>query len=105
MVGVIMKKETLEGELLKDSHIFLHPERYRIMELLAEKPMHISELSRALPEERRLVAYHLAALEERGFVTSRYEISELDKSRGKALRVYTTTDKVADVKAKLKKGL
>jgi repressor of nif and glnA expression len=55
--------------------------------------------------ERRLVAYHLSTLEERGFVTSKYVISELDKSKGKALRVYTATDKVADVKAKLKKGL
>jgi hypothetical protein len=55
--------------------------------------------------ERRLFAYHLAALEERGFVTSKYKISELNKSKGKALRVYTVTDKVADVKTKLKKGL
>jgi len=100
-----MKKESLEGELLKDSHIFLQPERYRIMELLAEKPMYISELSRALPEERRLIAYHLAALEECGFVKSRYEISERPRSRGKAIRVYTATDKAAEVKAKLKKGL
>jgi DNA-binding transcriptional ArsR family regulator len=105
MVDVTMEREPLEGELLKDSHIFLHPERYRILELLAEKPMHISELSRAMSEERRLVAYHLATLEERGFVKSKYQISELDKSKGKALKVYTVTDKVADVKEKLKKGL
>jgi hypothetical protein len=39
------------------------------------------------------------------FVTSKYEISDQDKTRGKALRVYTATDKVAEVKAKLKKGL
>jgi hypothetical protein len=38
-------------------------------------------------------------------VTSKYEISELDKSKGKALKVYMVTDKVADVRAKLKKGL
>jgi len=100
-----MKKEPLEGELLKDSHILLHPERYRIMELLAEKPMHISGLSRALGEERRLVAYHLLALEDRGFVTSKYEISQLDKAKGKALKVYTVTDKATDVKAALKRDL
>jgi hypothetical protein len=62
-----MEREPLEGELLEDSHILMQPERYRIVELLAEKPMYIRELSRALPEERRLVAYHLAALEERWF--------------------------------------
>ena len=100
-----MKREPLEGELLKDSHIFLQPERYRILEQLSERPMHISELSRALSEERRLVTYHLMALEERGFVKSKYEISELPNSKGKAIRVYTVTDKVAEVKAKLKKGL
>jgi DNA-binding transcriptional ArsR family regulator len=55
--------------------------------------------------ERRLATYHLAALEERGFVTSKYEISEQEKTKGKALRVYTVTDKVADVKTNLKKGL
>jgi hypothetical protein len=38
-------------------------------------------------------------------VRSKYVISELDKSKGKALKVYTVTDKVADVKAALKKNL
>jgi hypothetical protein len=38
-------------------------------------------------------------------VKSKYEISERPRSRGKALRVYTATDKAAEVKAKLKKGL
>jgi hypothetical protein len=40
-----------------------------------------------------------------GFVKSKYEISEQQKSKGKALRVYTVTDKVTEVKAKRKKGL
>ena len=90
---------------MRDTHIFLHPERYRIMELLAEKPMHISELSRAMREERRLVTYHLVKLEERGFVKSKYALSEQPNSKGKAIRIYTATDKAAEVKAKLKKGL
>lgn len=33
------------------------------------------------------------------------ELSEAPKSKSKALRVYTVTEKVAEVKAKLKKGL
>jgi DNA-binding transcriptional ArsR family regulator len=90
---------------LEDSHIFLQPERYRIMELLAEKPMHISELSRALSQERRLVTYHLLRLEEQGLVTSKYEISEEPRAKGKALRMYTATDLVARVLYKLKKQL
>jgi hypothetical protein len=42
---------------------------------------------------------------ERGFVTSKYEIWERPKTKGKALRVSTVTDKVTDVLAKLQKGL
>jgi len=38
-------------------------------------------------------------------LASNYVISELDKTKDKAIRVYTVTDKVAEVKAKLKKGL
>jgi hypothetical protein len=38
-------------------------------------------------------------------VSSRYEISKEPRAKGEALRVYTITDKVAQVKATLKKGL
>jgi DNA-binding MarR family transcriptional regulator len=62
-----MKRKPIEAELLEDSHIFLQPERYRIVELLAEKPMHINALASTLGMERRLVTYHLQTLEERGF--------------------------------------
>jgi len=57
------------------------------------------------PVKRGASSYHLLVLEERGFATSRYEISEQGKTKGKAIRLYTATDKVADVKATLKKGL
>lgn len=92
----------LKDELLKEAHVILHPIRFKIVELLTEKPMHISEISRALVEERRLVSYHLDTLEEYGFVSSNYKISELPKSRGKALRIYTTTGKVQKVISELK---
>jgi predicted transcriptional regulator len=78
----------LDEVLLEDSHIFLHPVRYRLLELLEGQPLHPNALSSTLGMERRLLAYHLAKLEDRGFVTSRYMISELDKSKGKALKVY-----------------
>jgi hypothetical protein len=38
-------------------------------------------------------------------VKSRYVISELPNSKGKALKVYTVTDKVARVLSELKKQL
>ena len=93
----------MEDRLVKDAHVLLHPIRFRIIELLAEKPMHINGISKAMGEERRLVSYHLLTLEECGFVNSKYEISEAPKSRGKAIRKYWVTDKVEDVISELKK--
>lgn len=90
---------------LKDVHVLLHPMRYRIAELLAEKPMHINEISNALGEERRLVSYHLLTLEEYGFLSSKYEISEQPKSKGKAIKKYWVTGKVEEVFSELKKRL
>jgi predicted transcriptional regulator len=95
----------LEDKLVKDAHVLLHPIRFRIVELLIEKPLHISGISKAMEMERRLVSYHLLTLEEYGFLTSKYEISEEKKSKGKALRKYTVTDKVAKVISELNKGL
>ncbi len=34
----------IEDDLLKEIHVLFHPLRYRILELLAEKPMHINEI-------------------------------------------------------------
>jgi DNA-binding transcriptional ArsR family regulator len=95
----------VEAELSDDSRTFLHPVRCRILELLAEKLMNIDAISIALNMERRLVAHHLFTLDDCGFVKSRYAILQSDEVKGKALRVYTVTDKAADVRAKLKKGL
>ncbi len=93
----------VEDKLVKEAHVILHPIRFRIVELLAEKPMHVSEISKTLGEERRLISYHLDTLEEYGFVTSKHEISKHPKSKGKALRIYWTTDKVREVISKIKK--
>ena len=93
----------LEDTLVKDAHVLLHPIRFRIVELLAEKPLHINGISKAMGEERRLVSYHLLTLEEYGFVSSKYEISEQPKSKGKAIRKYWVTDKVDQVISEIKK--
>lgn len=95
----------LEEDLVKEAHVLLHPIRFKIVELLVEKPMHINAISKALGEERRLVSYHLLALEETGFVKSKYEISENPKSKGKAIRKYWVTEKVENVIANIKKKL
>jgi predicted transcriptional regulator len=93
----------MEDELVKDAHVLLHPIRFRIIELLAEKPLHINGISKEMGEERRLVSYHLLTLEEYGFVDSKYEISDQPKSKGKAIRKYWVTDKVKEVISELKK--
>lgn len=90
-------------KLVKEAHVLLHPIRFRIVELLAEKPMHINEISNAMGEERRIVSYHLQTLEEYGFVNSKYEISENPKSKGRAIRKYWVTGKVDEVISELKK--
>ena len=95
----------IEDRLVEEAHVLLHPIRFRIVELLNEKPMHINGLSKALGEERRLVSYHLLTLEEYGFVNSKYEISEEPKSKGKAIRKYWVTNKVKDVVSKIKKEI
>ncbi len=95
----------IEDDLLKDVHVLLHPLRYRIVKLLAEKQMHINEVSKALGEERRLVSYHLLTLEEHGFLSNNYEISEYQKSKGKAIRKYRVTEKVEEVISELKRRL
>jgi DNA-binding transcriptional ArsR family regulator len=92
----------IEDRLVKDAHVLLHPIRFRIVELLAEKSMHINEISKAMGEERRIVSYHLLTLEEYGFVNSKYEISDNPKSKGRALRKYWVTGKVEDVISELK---
>jgi len=83
----------------------LHPIRFRIVELLAERPMHINEISKALGDKRRLVSYHLLVLEEYGFLSSKYEISVHPKFKGKAVRKYKVTEKVEEVISELRKRL
>ena len=92
----------IEDDLLNEVHVLLHPTRYRIVELLTEKQMHINEISKALGEERRLVSYHLHTLEKHGFLRSNYEISKHPKSKGKAMRKYSVTGKVKEVISALK---
>jgi DNA-binding transcriptional ArsR family regulator len=95
----------IEDRLVEEAHVLLHPIRFRIVELLAEKPMHINAISNTLGEDRRLVSYHLLTLEEYGFVDSKYEISEESKSKGKALKIYWVTDKVEGVISEIKKNI
>lgn len=83
----------IEDKLVKEAHILLHPLRYRIAELLAEKPMHIRELIEALGEDRRLVSYHLLTLEEHGFVSSKFNFPYEPIANRKSGKKYGVTGK------------
>jgi DNA-binding transcriptional ArsR family regulator len=83
----------IEDGLVKEAHILLHPTRYRIAELLAEKPRHIRELIEALDEDRRLVSYHLLTLEEHGFVSSKFDFPQEAMAKSKPGKKYGVTDK------------
>ncbi|MBE0516053.1 MAG: winged helix-turn-helix transcriptional regulator [Methanophagales archaeon] len=95
----------IKDSLVMDAHVLFHPIRFRIVELLAEKPRYINELSKALGEDRRHVSYHLRTLEEYGFVSSKYEISDHPKSRGKAIKRYWVNGKVEEVTSELRERL
>ncbi len=94
--------ERIEEDLLSEVHVLLHPIRFKIVELLTDKQLHINEISNLLGVDRRLVSYHLLTLEEHGFLSSRYEISQRPRSKGKAIKKYRTTEKVESVLTELK---
>lgn len=60
------------------------PQRMRILALLADEPLHVSELARRVEMSRALLYMHLSKLEEAGFVAGHLELSE----DGKALKLF-----------------
>lgn len=62
-------------------------QRMRIIALLAEERLHVSELARRIGMSRPLLYMHLAKLEEAGFVTGSLELGE----DGKALKYFALT--------------
>lgn len=62
-------------------------QRMRVIALLAEERLHVSELARRIGMSRPLLYMHLAKLEEAGFVTGSLELGD----DGKALKYYALT--------------
>lgn len=56
------------------------PQRMRIIALLAEERLHVSELARRIGMSRPLLYMHLTKLEEAGFVAGALELSEEGKA-------------------------
>ena len=83
-----------ENNLLKEAHILLHPLRYRIAALLAERPRNLQELIDTLGGDRRLISYHLLILEEHGFVNGKFGHHRSDQMESsKAGVAYGVTEK------------
>jgi len=96
----------LGKEKTMEAYVLLHPTRFKIVELLAEKPMYIAEIAKTLRADSQFViSYHLRILEEYGFLSGRYEISKQPKSRGKAVKIFSVTGKVEQVKRVMKEKL
>jgi DNA-binding transcriptional ArsR family regulator len=59
-------------------------QRMRILAAVAAEPTHVSELARRLGMSRALLYMHLQRLEEVGYLTGHFELSD----DGKALKVF-----------------
>lgn len=59
-------------------------QRMRILAAVAADPTHVSELARRLGMSRALLYMHLQRLEEAGYLTGHFELSD----DGKALKVF-----------------
>lgn len=83
----------------------LHPIRWRIIGTLesSERPMYIGEIAEAIDTNRRLVSFHLSALEEVGLTASKFDIIEKAASLGKAGRFYSLTPKMRELREELTK--
>ncbi len=55
-------------------------QRMRILALLAEERLHVSELARRIGMSRPLLYMHLTKLEEAGFVAGKLELSDEGKA-------------------------
>lgn len=60
------------------------PQRMRIIAMLSDEPLHVSELARRVGMSRALLYMHLTKLEEAGFIAGHLELSD----DGKALKFF-----------------
>lgn len=72
------------------------PQRMRIIALLSDEPLHVSELARRVGMSRALLYMHLTKLEEAGFVAGHLELSD----DGKALKFFEVVPFTLTITAK-----
>ncbi len=77
-----------EVELIEDpskARGLLHPLRWKILKLLAEKPRHASEIARILGEHEQKIYYHIRQLENLGLI----KLEEKLEKRGALAKLYS----------------
>ena len=93
----------MSEKIVKEGLIMLHPIRWDILVALKEvgKEMYIDPIADRIGKDRRLVSFHLATLEEYGFLESEFKVVDKPKSKGKAGRFYKLTPKFDKMRAQL----
>jgi len=82
----------MEGQ---NGDVILNPIRFKIVKLLASKPMSASEIAHQLGIDLKLAIFHLKKLAKRGIVKNRY-IQRTVQNRPVLIRYYSLTDYAND---------
>lgn len=85
----------------------LQPVRFKIIRELkkAKEPLYIEDIAKRIGESPRLTSFHLATLQEKGFVRSEFRVVKAAQSKGKAGRFFELTEQVDKSVSKLIKEL
>ena len=97
----------MSEKTIKEGTVMLHPIRWKILTGLEKKgkEMYIDPIAEMVGSDRRLVSFHLATLEEHGFLTSEFKVVKKPESKGKAGRFYKLTPKFVELKEELVKAI
>jgi DNA-binding transcriptional ArsR family regulator len=85
-------------------HVAAQSTRLQILNLLLSSKtlkMFPTQIERSLGIQRRVISFHLNALEEVGLVKSKFGLSEDEGKRPQAVRYYSITDKGKEILRKL----
>jgi DNA-binding transcriptional ArsR family regulator len=94
-----MSMSILDNPDLKKIRIASHPTRMRILNDLTRYPrLYTTELAKTLNTERKVVGFHLSALEQAGLVISEFGLTQTSAGkRPVAARFYTITPKGKEI--------
>jgi len=85
-------------------HIASHPIRFRILNMIdqSETPPFISQIAEELKINHRLASFHLGVLQQNELATGTWTVSDVPRSKGKAVKAFTLTEKARQILEKLK---